>query len=393
MLTALVFLLILSILVLIHEAGHFFVAKKFGIKVEEFGYGLPPRAWGKKIGETIYSINWLPIGGFVKLYGEDEAGSGSVKIAKGKGQRAKSKKDEQRAFYSRSVGQRAAVVVAGVVMNLILGILIYYIFMGLSGFKTELPLIGDHKFFGVNQEVREDIFITDVADNSPADKAGVPQYAQITELNNKPVGNIDTFIQNVKSNQGKEISLSVVDPETRETKMLEMTPRENAPKNEGSLGVGLSSMQTALLSYDTPLQKVFSGFIHPANLMVYNVDLMAQLVRASIRERTAEPLGQGVAGPIGIYSVVGTIVDIPDAKERALQLLNLAGLLSLSLAVFNILPIPALDGGRLFFILIEGVTRRKINPQHEALAHTIGMVVLLGLIVIITFKDVFQFLL
>ena len=164
MLTALVFLLILSILVLIHEAGHFFVAKKFGIKVEEFGYGLPPRAWGKKIGETIYSINWLPIGGFVKLYGEDEAGSGSVKMPKSK----QPKKDLDRAFFTRPVWQRAAVVVAGVVMNVVLGVVIYYLFMGLSGFKTELPLLGDYKFFGVNQQVREDVFITDVADGSPA---------------------------------------------------------------------------------------------------------------------------------------------------------------------------------------------------------------------------------
>ncbi len=389
MLTALVFLLILSILVLIHEAGHFFVAKKFGIKVEEFGYGLPPRLWGKKIGETIYSINWLPIGGFVKLYGEDEAGSGSVKKPSSK----LPKKDLDRAFFTRPVGQRAAVVVAGVVMNLVLGVLIYYIFMGLSGFKTELPLIGEHKFFGVNQEVREDIFVTDVADNSPAEKAGIPQYAHITEFNDQPVGNVDEFIKNVKTSQGREVSLSFIDPETRKTETLKVTPRENAPENQGSLGVGLTSMQTALLSYDTPVQKVFSGIIHPANLMVYNVDLMAQLIGTSIRNKTAEPLGQGVAGPIGIYSVVGSIVDIPDAKERVLQLLNLAGLLSLSLAVFNILPIPALDGGRLFFILIEGVTGKKINPQHEALAHTIGMIVLLGLIVIITFKDVFQFLL
>lgn len=388
MLTALVFLLILSILVLIHEAGHFFVAKKFGIKVEEFGYGLPPRLWGKKIGETIYSINWLPIGGFVKLYGEDEAGSGSVKKTSSK----LPKKDLDRAFFTRPVGQRAAVVVAGVVMNLVLGVLIYYIFMGLSGFKTELPLIGEHKFFGVNQEVREDIFVTDVADNSPAEKAGIPQYAHITEFNDQPVGNVDEFIKNVKTSQGREVSLSFIDPETRKTETLKVTPRENAPENQGSLGVGLTSMQTALLSYDTPVQKVFSGIIHPANLMVYNVDLMAQLIGTSIRNKTAEPLGQGVAGPIGIYSVVGSIVDIPDAKERVLQLLNLAGLLSLSLAVFNILPIPALDGGRLFFILIEGVTGKKINPQHEALAHTIGMIVLLGLIVIITFKDVFQFL-
>ena len=114
--TALVFLLILSLLVLIHEAGHFFVAKKLGLKVEEFGFGLPPRLWGKKKGETIYSINWLPIGGFVKLYGEDEAGAGRIATLKGE-EKPASKADEKRAFYNRPIWQRTAVVIAGVVMN------------------------------------------------------------------------------------------------------------------------------------------------------------------------------------------------------------------------------------------------------------------------------------
>src|SRR3990170_4091583 len=150
LITIIVFLLILSILVLIHEAGHYFVAKFFNIKVEEFGFGLPPRIWGKKRGETIYSLNWLPIGGFVKLYGEDEAGAGRIEKPK---EAKHDAKDSKRAFYSRPVGQRAAVVVAGVVMNTVLAIVIYYSFLMLSGFKTQLPLIGEHTFFGANQVV------------------------------------------------------------------------------------------------------------------------------------------------------------------------------------------------------------------------------------------------
>src|SRR3989344_1907794 len=116
LLTILVFIIILSVLVLVHELGHFLVAKKLGIKVEEFGFGFPPRVWGKKIGETIYSINWLPIGGFVKLYGEDEAGGGSLKLKDPTEKIA----DLKRAFFARPVRQRAIVVVAGVVMNALL---------------------------------------------------------------------------------------------------------------------------------------------------------------------------------------------------------------------------------------------------------------------------------
>src|SRR5260370_41908449 len=118
-LTALVFLLLLSVLVLIHEAGHYFTAKKFGVKVEEFGFGLPPRLWGKKMGETIYSLNWLPIGGFVKLYGEDYAGAGRIWAVKDKKPEDSHKDPVHRAFFSRPAWQRACVVVAGVALNTI----------------------------------------------------------------------------------------------------------------------------------------------------------------------------------------------------------------------------------------------------------------------------------
>src|SRR5687767_11375126 len=152
-LTGLVFLLILSVLVLIHEAGHYFVAKKFGIKVEEVGFGLPPRLWGMKKGETIYSLNWLPIGGFVKLYGEDEAGAGRIAPTKHEKEKEHDKnKDHSRAYYDRSIAQRAAVVIAGVVMNTLLAIVIFYAYMFVSGFKAELPLYGNHNFFLANQQ-------------------------------------------------------------------------------------------------------------------------------------------------------------------------------------------------------------------------------------------------
>ena len=387
-LTAIVFLVILSVLVLIHELGHFLVAKKFNIKVEEFGYGLPPRIWGKKIGETLYSINWLPIGGFVKLYGEDEAGAGAVKLPKGK----LPKKELDRAFFTRSVKQRAAVVIAGVVMNTLLAVIIFYAFMFLAGFKTEIPLIGEHTFFLTNQTVKSEVFINDVAKGTPAEKADIPTQVKVSQVNGQPVSSIEGFTQTVKSNSGKQLTLTLVNPQTNQTITKTVTPEFNEKENKSIIGVGLFAFDTAVLSYETPLQKVLSGFTHPANLLVYNFELIGRLIGISIQERTAAPLGEGVAGPVGIYSLVGTIVQIPDLKERVLQILNLAGILSISLAFFNVLPIPALDGGRLFFILIEGVLRRKINPQYEAIAHTVGMAILLFLILLITFKDVFQFL-
>lgn len=394
--TILVFLVILSVLVLVHEGGHFFMAKKMGIKIEEFGFGLPPRAWGKKIGETIYSLNWLPIGGFVKLYGEDlpakpearrwqagEAGGGKLKIIKG----ILEFKDRHRAFFVKSPWQRAAVVIAGVVMNTILAVFIFYLFLFISGFKTELPLLGDHQFFFVNQKNISDIVISGVAKNSPAEKAGIRPFAKIVSVNGKKIKSVDAFLVLINREKGKEVQIIWQDTKTGKTFTGKLIPRVNPPKNEGAMGVSFFPVSVAVLTYENGLQKIFSGFIHPANLLVYNFDIMGKLIGISVKEKTTAPLSESVAGPVGIYSLVGSIVQIPNLKERILQGLNLAGILSISLAFFNILPVPALDGGRLVFILIEACTGRKIPEKYESYAHAVGMAILLTLIALITVHD------
>lgn len=389
LITAIVFFLILSVLILIHEAGHYFVAKKFGMKVEEFGFGLPPRIWGWKKGETIYSFNWLPIGGFVKLYGEDEAGAGRIQVKKEEVKKKKDK-DEERAFYNRPIGQRAAVVAAGVVMNTLLAVVIYYAFLFLGNFKADLPLLGTPTFFGANQYQQTAVIISDVAKNSPAEQAGIKPYSRVISVNGEKVTTLESFSGVINENRGKEITVQWQPDQSQQITTTKVTPRENPPKNEGALGVGLFPLNSVTLSYDTPVQKLFSGFTHPANLMVYNFTIMGTLIDVSVKEKTVEPISQGVSGPVGIFSLVGTIVDIPDVKDRIMQLLNLAGLLSISLAFFNVLPIPGLDGGRLFFILIEAVTRKKVNQKVEGYAHAIGMILLIGLIILVTFKDINQ---
>jgi regulator of sigma E protease len=390
--TALVFLLILSVLVLIHEAGHYFVAKKLGIKVEEFGFGFPltPPLWQIKRGETLYSFYPVLIGGFVKLYGEDEAGGGRIDTAKNKELKAKNDKDDKRAFFSRSLGQRTAVIVAGVVMNALLAAFIYYIFLGISGFKTELPLIGDHQFFAVTQTVKTQVVVSEISKGSPAEQAGIKPFSTVMTLNGATVSDLQSFSQQVKASAGKPLTITWKEDKSGKSMTATVTPRMNPPKGEGALGVGFFPVQTVILSYDTPVQKVFSGFIHPANLMVYNFDVLGKLIGVSVKEKNVEPLSQGVSGPVGIYSVVGQIIDLPNIKERFLQILNLAGLLSISLAFFNVLPIPGLDGGRLFFILLEAVIGRKINPKIEGYFHAVGMIILIALLLLVTIKDVTQ---
>lgn len=400
----LVTLLILSLLVLIHEFGHFITAKMFGIKVEEFGFGFPPKAWGKKFGETIYTINWLPIGGFVKLYGEDEAGGGKVTLK----DPTKGIKDVDRAFFARPVWQRATVILAGVFMNAIVAFLVFYIFLFLSDFKTVLPLYSVDstttyrpQFSLVNQVTRPaGIYIEAVSANSPAAIAGLKAPAQIIALNNRELSKeakdfekeLNSVIDTINKNKGKEISLTWLEVETGKTKTMKITPRVNVPKNDGALGIELNQLPMAivLLNYESGIQRSLSGIVHPLNLMKYNFDIMGMLVRNAVDNKSVAKLSEGVSGPVGIVRLGSEINKIEDLKLRVMQFLNLAGLLSISLAVFNVLPIPALDGGRLFFILIEGLIGKKVSPKIEAAIHTVGMMVLMGLILLVTFKDIMQ---
>jgi regulator of sigma E protease len=392
----LITLVILSILVLIHEAGHYFTAKWFGIKVEEFGFGLPPRAWGKKVGETIYSINWLPIGGFVKLFGEDDAGGGKVTLKEKAHEEHHTKEELKRAFFARPAWQRAIVVFAGVLMNALLAFAIYYLFMFLSDFKTLLPLYNDHTFFGVSQTNKLDgLIVGRVAKNSPAQKAGIKDCsekycAKIVAADGTSFKSSQEFLDVVKKKAGKTIQLTIEEMNSKKRIVVSVIPRVNPPKGEGAVGVELSGLDTAVLEYKTPTQKLFSGIIHPLNLMVYNYDLIKMLIQRSVVDKDFGPVSQSVSGPIGIFSLGGAINHIPGFKEKLIEYLNLAGLLSISLAIFNVLPIPALDGGRLFFILIELIFRKKVSPAFENKAHTIGMAVLIGLILLVTFKDVLQ---
>jgi len=386
LITIIVFLVILSLLVLVHEAGHFFTAKKFGIKVEEFGFGFPPRLFAKKIGETLYSINWLPIGGFVKLYGEDPAGGGKVSSQKLEVRSF----EKNRAFFAKTAWQRATVIVAGVVMNAVLAAIIFYIFLGISGFKTELPLLSSYKFFGVNQTNTSEVVISSIAKNSPAEKQGLKALTKVVAVNGQKILDSKSFINIVSLNKGHEIEIAWSNLQTSEIHKTKVTPRVSPPKNEGALGVGLFSLSTAVLNYETPVQKVFSGIVHPINLMSYNLNVMGNLVKVSLKKKTTTPLSAGIAGPVGIASLTGSILEIQNLKEKVLGILNLAGILSISLAFFNILPIPALDGGRLFFILVEAVTGRKVNQRIESFAHSVGMALLLGLMLLITFKDVWK---
>lgn len=356
LLTIFVFLVILTVLVLIHELGHFLTAKKFGIKVEEFGLGFPPRVFGKKIGETLYSINALPIGGFVKLYGEDDAGGGKVSKSKNVA------KDLDRAFFTKPIWQRIIVVTAGVAMNFFLAVIIAtYLF-------TSQGLPKDN----------QNVLITQVVKNTPAEAAGIIAGDAIVSIDGKTVANPAELIAAAKSKMGSEVTLIVKRGDSEIP--VKITPRVNPPEGEGSMGIGVEQNIT-FQKYPFP-QSLYYGTKQALQDSVLVVTGFLDMIKTIFTKQT---IPAGVAGPVGMAQLTGEFVKIgPDA------VLSLVYMLSLSLAVLNILPIPALDGGRLFFILIELFTRRKVNAKYEAYAHMVGIVVLLTFLAFISYKDILR---
>lgn len=359
LLTIISFLLVLTVLVLIHELGHYLTAKWLGVKVEEFGFGFPPRAIGKKIGETIYSLNWLPIGGFVKLYGEDEAGGGSLKVT----DQTKITQDVKRAFFARSVWQRFVIVFAGVFMNFLLATVLLTYLVGAQG----IPQPG------------KDVFIVQVVKNTPAEKAGLLAGDRVISVDTKAIASAENLISYTKAHLGKEIVLQIKQKDGEE-KTIAVTPRVKYPSTEGAMGVavGTNVVVQRYPWYQWPVVGLREAFIQSWLIIDGLIQLFAQLF-------THGTVPQGLAGPVGIAQVTGQFVQMGVNPT-----LSLLALLSLNLAILNVLPIPALDGGRLFFIVFEGIFRRKISPRFEGYAHAIGMALLLGLIGLVTIHDIIR---
>lgn len=370
--TVIIFIITLLILVVIHELGHFLVAKRFNIKVLEFGFGIPPRAFGKKWGETLVSLNWLPFGGFVRLLGEDEV--------------SKEILENERSFASQKVGKRIAVVTAGVLMNLLLAWLLFYIVLGFQGFKTQFPLFLDHKFIGVNQRNESFIIVSGVNKDSPAESVGIKPGERIVAINDEFVSESADLISKTKALSGQEIKITLSDPEKRDFRNIFVTPRKDPPEGQGPLGVSLAEVGLANIEYETPLAKLLSGPLHSINIVAYSGKIFGRLINESLETKKLEPVSQTVSGPIGITSLVNDI--LTQNKNPLLPYMNFVAILSLNLAVMNILPIPALDGGRLFFLIIEAVTRKRVHANIEKYIHTVGMVLLLTLMLLITFSDI-----
>ncbi len=355
LLTALVFFIILGILVLIHELGHFVMARLVGVHVEEFGFGLPPRIWGKKIGRTIYSLNWLPIGGFVKLAGEDEAESDKSKI--------KGKLKEY--FFARSKKERAAILLAGVTMNFVLAV----------GITTYLLTQGIFERAGR-------VHIETVVAGAPAQKAGLKEGDIVLSISSsraprKELTVPKELIDFTNEEKGNEVILTIVRDGQEFT--VPIVPRVDVPPGEGPMGVAISDLEERKYSWtEAPGKAVMMNLARARDMLVAIATMLWRVIQF-------QSPGADVAGPIGIAQVTGQAV-----RFGAKAVLEFMSILSLNLAVLNILPIPALDGGRLLFVFLEKVFGRRVKPAFEQSTHQIGMIILLILIALISINDILR---
>ena len=339
MLIGIIFVIIfLSILILVHELGHFLAAKKFGLLVEEFGFGLPPKIFAKKIGETDYSINALPFGGFVKIFGENREENASI--------------SPERNFSNLKIWKRAIVLAAGVGFNFLLGWLAISLV-----FAIGTPSV---------------VIITEIKKNSPAEEVGLLAGDRIADFTK-----VNDFIDFVNSHQGEKIKLKI----EREGKTLELEaiPRKNPPIGEGSLGVGLVDAglekQNIFMSFWEGLKTSLNS-IKTIFLAIINLIGKAFVGKASFEQ---------VTGPIGIVKITAQASTL-----GIVYLLQLLALISLNLAVINILPFPALDGGRLFFLLIEKIKGSPLDQKFEKITNAVGFAILIFLMIVITIKDIIK---
>ncbi|MFH1129606.1 MAG: RIP metalloprotease RseP [Patescibacteria group bacterium] len=358
-LTIIVFLLILGVLIFAHELGHFISAKKAGVRVEEFGFGFPPRIFGFKKGDTTYSINAVPLGGFVKIFGEEQDDKRS---------------DSKFAFYNKPIWQRAIILVMGVVMNLVLAVVLLSI----------VHMLGVPTFVEQGQEANYrnvQIQIVETAKNSPAENAGIKVGDTILELKIKneklKINEIEDVQKFIAFHVGEEITMTI----NRGNEILEknLTPRVDPPKEEGALGIAMS--KTGTISYPWYVA-IWKGLEATGKLAVTMVTMFWLLIKTLLFQ--GKMIGD-VAGPIGIAVLTSQVVQL-----GWVYVLQFAAILSINLAIINILPFPALDGGRLLFLLIEKIKGKPVRVKTERIAHTLGFAILIGLMVIVTLRDVIK---
>lgn len=348
-------------MVIVHEFGHFYTAKKFDIRVDEFGFGFPPKLFGKKYGETEYTFNLLPLGGFVKIFGEnpnEENISGP---------------DSERSFVNKPRWQQAIVLFGGVFANFLLAWLLFSI-----GFISGMPTSVDA---GEKNYALKDVnvVIISVLPNSPADKALLQTGDKIialkdnvTKLSTLTTEGVREFIQ---TRPGKEVILSY--DRKGEAREAKLTPVRSGLENTPIIGISMDEIGIAKLPF---LKAIREGMALTLKITKETVFGLYGLIRDAILGRGNL---DGVTGPVGLVNIVGDVYEFGFS-----YLLSFTALISVNLAVINFVPFPALDGGRLLFLLVEKIRGSRINPKVFNTANAVGFGLLILLMILVTISDI-----
>lgn len=346
----LVVFIAISVLILIHEVGHFFAARFFHIWVEEFGIGLPPKIFAKKIGETKYSVNILPMGGFVRLHGEEQPHD------------LKHFKNPKRAFFKKPWWQRSIVLVAGSLMNFLFAVVVIsYLF------TRGVPL-------------PDKVAIKEVVPNSPAAMAGFVKDDLLVKIDNQPISEVTEVTKLISERLDKEtvFQLERTKDNTKETIIVSATPRKNPPKGEGALGI-VMQQQVALKKYPIFLAPI-EGLKTAFRLSLVLVKAITGIFWDFL---SGFKVPKDVAGPIGMYQLYGEA-----RKDGLTAILELTGLISLNLAVINLFPLPPMDGARFLLVLVERISGKRLRKEWEEKMYQISFIFLITLFVLISIQDI-----
>jgi len=355
-LTIIIVLFSLVALTALHELGHFLLARKFGVKVEEFGIGYPPRIFGKKIGQTIYSLNLLPFGAFVRILGDEETDN------------------SQESFSQKTLGQRALILVGGVVSFWLIAVVIFTIIIGVGGIPTAVD--DDFAQAGASPFIQ----VLQVAPKSPAELAGIKPGDKIINLKfandnlqSGKVGEVQGFIA---SHKGEEIQVGIM----RGDKEIDIavTPRVNPPMGEGALGIAMARVVlTKTAWYKAPYKGVEITIQQTKNIPL----TLVKAIKGKMQGEKRNDLQ--FVGPIGLGQIMGQALG-----QGWGNFLMLIAMISIWMALFNLLPIPALDGGRLLFLGIELVRRKPVNPVIEKRITAVFFFIMIGFMALVSIKDI-----
>lgn len=352
-LAILVFIFILGLLVFVHELGHFVMAKRAGMRVEEFGFGFPPRLFGIRRGETIYSINWIPLGGFVKITGEDGGPS-----------------DDPRAFSNKSLGRRFGVLVAGVLMNFLLAWFLMFLSFLTIGVPTEITPELDLSRARLSEI---EISVIAVQKDTPASVAGFKSGDVILGIDGLKFETIEDMIEYAKSKAGTPVLYEL--KRGKEIFTRQVVPRQNPPPDSGP--VGFAPAKIAIVKYPLAQALPYSWNVFLGRT-VGILGAFGALIKSLF---TSGQLIEGISGPVGIAVLAKdfTVLGWP-------YLMQFAAILSLNLGIINSVPFPALDGGRILFLVVEKIRGARL-VKVERVANTAGFLLLLLFLFIVTIGD------